>query len=65
MNTIQQPMKKVWFDDENIYIRSWTGEIKHHPLAWFARRLNAAAEDRNNFELSPFGIHIGKSLMRT
>ncbi len=51
---------KVWFDDKYIYIKSGTGEIGNHPLAWFPRLLNATAEERNNFELSPFGIHWEK-----
>ena len=50
-------IEKVWFQEDNIYILTSTGEKRYHPLAWFPRLLNASEEERNQFEFSPFGIH--------
>lgn len=41
---------KVWFDDENIFVKTDTGHIIGNPLKWFARLKNATPEQRNNFE---------------
>lgn len=48
---------KVWFDDENVYIRTDVGHTVGNPIAWFSRLANASPEQRNNFEISPFGVH--------
>lgn len=45
-------IEKVWFDDENIYIRISDGTQKSHPLRWFERLWNASPEQREQFELS-------------
>lgn len=50
-------LSKVWFEDEQICIET-TGEIKKsHPLSWFPKLLNATRDEREDFELSPMGIH--------
>ncbi|RRO20881.1 DUF2442 domain-containing protein [Flavobacteriaceae bacterium 14752] len=48
---------KIWFNDENIYLKTEEGEEKSMPLKWFPRLKNASKAQRENFELSPFGIH--------
>ncbi|QRR02200.1 DUF2442 domain-containing protein [Dyadobacter sandarakinus] len=53
-------VKKVWFEDDHIFIQTVSGEERSHPLKWFPRLLNASSDDRENYELSPFGIHWEK-----
>lgn len=48
---------KVWFEDNQIFIKNENGEKKSHPLSWFPKLLNASDEERKNFNISPFGIH--------
>lgn len=50
-------IKKVWLDDENIFVTFDSGHTIGNPLLWFPRLKNATPEQRNNFEISPFGIH--------
>ena len=50
-------IKKVWFQDDNIFIQTVSGEERSHPLSWFPRLLNASDQERANYKLSPFGIH--------
>ena len=50
-------VKKVWFQNDSIFIQTVAGEERNHPLKWFPKLLNASNEERENFELSPFGIH--------
>ncbi|MCF2491243.1 DUF2442 domain-containing protein [Dyadobacter sp. CY347] len=49
-------IRKVWFRDDNIFIQTITGEERSHPIKWFPRLLNASSEERERYELSPFGI---------
>lgn len=48
---------KIWFEDNQIFIKTESGEKKSHPLKWFPKLLNATDEERQNFNISPFGIH--------
>ena len=48
---------KIWFDDERIFLRTKEGKLQSMPLAWFPRLQRASSEQRNNFTLSPYGIH--------
>lgn len=48
---------KIWFEGENICISTKDGRKGSHPLKWFPRLKNATEKQRQNFELSPFGIH--------
>ena len=50
-------VQKVWFDDDFIYIQTDKGVVKNHPIIWFPRLFNATKAQRENFHLSPFGIH--------
>ncbi|WP_231425837.1 MULTISPECIES: DUF2442 domain-containing protein [Pedobacter] len=51
---------KVWFDSNRIFVKTVTGENKSHPLSWFPKLLNASDEERNEYQISPFGIHWEK-----
>jgi hypothetical protein len=53
-------VKKVWFDGDNIFIQTVSGEERSHPLKWFPRLLNASGDERESYEFSPFGIHWEK-----
>jgi Protein of unknown function (DUF2442) len=50
-------VSKVWLDEEYIFIKTNKEEIKKHPISWFPRLKNATLNERNNFKISPFGIH--------
>ncbi len=45
------------FRDENIFLETVNGTVKSMPLRWFKRLEKATQEQRENFTLSPFGIH--------
>ncbi|MCP9768483.1 DUF2442 domain-containing protein [Lacihabitans sp. LS3-19] len=51
---------KVWTNEDSIFIETDKGEIKKHPIAWFPRLLKATKAQREDFTLSPFGIHWEK-----
>lgn len=59
MNTITRDITilKVWFDSQRIFIETSLGEIKSDLLEKYPRLFNASEEDKNAFEISPFGIH--------
>ena len=59
MNTMENKIK-VWFEDNQIFIKTESGEKKSHPLSWFPKLLNASEEDRKAYSISPFGIHWEK-----
>ena len=48
---------KIWFDNKNIFLKTKTGIEKSMPLKWFPRLENATSKQRENFQLSPYGIH--------
>jgi hypothetical protein len=49
--------KAVRFDDDSMWVHLDDGRVLSVPLAWFPRLLAAAPEQRDQFELSPRGIH--------
>lgn len=49
--------KAVRFDDDSMWVHLDDGRVLSVPLAWFPRLLAAAPEQRDQFELSPCGIH--------
>lgn len=51
---------KIWFEDNQIFMESESGEKKSHPLSWFPKLFNASDEERNDYNISPFGIHWEK-----
>lgn len=50
-------IQKIGFTNDSIYIQTNTGETASHPLAWFPRLQNATSAQRENYKLSPMGIH--------
>ncbi|MCB0515469.1 MAG: DUF2442 domain-containing protein [Chitinophagales bacterium] len=48
---------KIWFDKENIFLKTKAGIEKSMPLKWFPKLQNATLKQRENFKLSPYGIH--------
>ena len=51
---------KVWFESNRIFIKLVSGEQRSLPLSWFPKLLDANDQERNDFNLSPFGIHWDK-----
>ncbi len=51
-------IKKVWFDDENIYVKTDMGITIGNPLSWFARLKNAHPDQLLKYEIGPFGESI-------
>ena len=51
--------RRVWFDEERVYVELNDGRVVGSPLAWFPRLQGATAEQRNHFELTAgdYGIH--------
>ena len=48
---------KVSFDEDVMWVALSDGRTIGVPLAWFPRLLNGTAEARQDFFLSPSGIH--------
>lgn len=46
---------KVWFDDENIFVKTDTGHSIGNPIKWFTRLENATPAQRENYEIGPLG----------
>ncbi len=57
METTLNNILKVWFSDDKLSIETKDGVTKSLPLKWFPRLEKATAPQRENFELSHFGIH--------
>ncbi len=49
--------KAVRFDDHSLWVDLSDGRMIAVPLVWFPRLLNATAQEREQVELSPFGLH--------
>ncbi|MDX5362793.1 MAG: DUF2442 domain-containing protein [Pseudazoarcus pumilus] len=49
--------KHARFDEHTMWVELQDGRVIGVPLAWFPRLLNASAEQRARFELSPGGLH--------
>ena len=49
--------KAVRFDDDSMWVHLDDGRVIGVPLAWFPRLLQATARQREQYELSPHGIH--------
>lgn len=48
---------KVWFEKNLIFVKMADGDTKSVPLKAFPRLYNATPKQRENYNLSPFGIH--------
>ena len=51
---------QIWFDNENIYLKSSDDKIGYLPLKDYKPLFNASNEERNEYTFSPFGIHWNK-----
>lgn len=49
--------KNARFDEHTMWVELQDGRVIGVPLAWFPRLLNASADQRAKFELSPGGLH--------
>ena len=49
--------QKIWFDNELIHLELKDGRIGSLPLKCFSRLYNADSSQKENYTLSPFGIH--------
>ncbi len=54
---INMEFNKIWFTKSKIFIKTVDGLKLSHPLSWFPRLQCTSIEQRENYELSPFGIH--------
>jgi hypothetical protein len=54
---ITSPLKKIWFDEQTLWLELNDARILGTPLAWFPRLVEASKQDLEKYELSPFGIH--------
>ena len=45
---------KVWFDNDNMYVKLNTGHTIGNPLEWFPRLQKATPEQRNKFVIGKF-----------
>ncbi len=48
---------EVRFDDNSMWVTLNDGRTIGVPLAWFPRLLRAEASEREDFEITPFGLH--------
>jgi hypothetical protein len=51
-----EPME-AWFTDDRLFVRLHDGRTIGIPLWWYPRLLKASPVDRENYELSPMGVH--------
>ena len=60
MNTLtfEASAKKIWFDDENMWVSLIDGRQLSIPLAYFPRLLNATPEQRDKYEMSGGGTGL-------
>ena len=49
--------KRIWFDNEKIFLETEEGKTGWLPLKDYPLLYNATEEQRQNYILSPFGIH--------
>jgi hypothetical protein len=50
-------LKGIGFDDDYLVFGLNDGRFVAAPLAWFPRLASASKDQREEFELSPFGVH--------
>lgn len=49
--------KKIWFEAGRIFLQMEDGKSGSLPLKAFPRLYNATPQQRENYDISPFGIH--------
>ena len=55
----QLKVKRLWFEDNKLFIQTEDGTTLGQPLLWYKRLLNATDEQRNKYRFSYSGIHWG------
>ncbi len=50
--------RRIWFDDENLWVELMDARQLGVPLAYFPRLLKATAEQRNRYEISGGGTGL-------
>jgi len=53
-------VRKLWFENERIYIETVDGMVRSQPLAFFPRLKQATNKERSQWTESYFGIHWEK-----
>lgn len=48
---------KIWFDEHHLFIQKGEGKIFKHALSEFPLLEKATYTQRENYNLSPFGVH--------
>ncbi|MVZ96411.1 DUF2442 domain-containing protein [Sphingorhabdus sp. IMCC26285] len=56
MVSLPEPTK-ISFDQDSMWVTLDDGRVIGVPLAWFPRLLNGSEQDRQDFFLSPSGMH--------
>ncbi|GAX59870.1 hypothetical protein SCALIN_C04_0358 [Candidatus Scalindua japonica] len=56
--TFEASAKKVWFDNENMWVGLMDGRQLSIPLVYFPRLLNATPEQRGKYEMSGGGTGL-------
>ncbi len=49
--------RKVWLENDRIYMETDDGRVLWQSMLYYQRLMNATEEQRANFELEAFGIH--------
>jgi hypothetical protein len=50
-------IKKLWFDNERIYIETIEGEVQSQPMRYFPRLRKATDKQRSQWTQSHCGLH--------
>ena len=53
-------IRKLWFENERIYIETLKGEFLSQPMIFFPRLHKASNKERSQWTESHFGIHWEK-----
>jgi hypothetical protein len=53
-------VKKLWFENERIFIETLNGDIQSQPMQFFPRLRKATAIQRAEWKESHFGLHWEK-----
>jgi len=53
-------VKKLWFDDDRIYIETVKGDVQSQPMRFFPRLRRASAVQRSEWTETYFGLHWEK-----
>ncbi|MCX4291132.1 MAG: DUF2442 domain-containing protein [Odoribacter sp.] len=49
-------IKKLWFEDEKIFIQTGDGKVFWQSFLWYPRLKNATEEERNDYRINRLGI---------